>query len=695
MKDLTAAPSEEQLPPTDTGPGVGRVPAQALVLSLLSLAVPVVSSSVVPSWTNEAVGFLVWLLALIPAFLLSFYRGWRGASIALAAGMAAFSVAQVIASVSGASVPPVNVMVGVIVVLISVSLGSGWMSSRLRGSLDEARELAFSDPGTGLPNRRHAMLHLQRAFAAADRGDKLSVVLFDLDRFKRINDRFGHQTGDEVLQAFADLLADNTREMNLSGRFGGEEFLSVLDGVDQKGAVVFAERIRERLAGMEFPWGGVTVSAGICEYEAGMASPDILVAAADQALYRAKRGGRDRVVVLGPKGRTKSGTLQLTAEDTTGLNVQGRGETVLIVDDDPGVLKVAAKALGREGYHPLQSTDPDKALAIARGLDTPIDLVVVDIVMPKMSGFRFVEILAEFQPVVRALYISGYEKEEVEWSGVPGAVKAFLPKPIPIGRLTEAVRQTLDAPMPEQSEEPDQGTALVETLLRSREEVLEARVSAQSAQLERAYADILLRLAWAVEYRDDMTGQHAERVGRLAGMLAEELELDTEMVELIELAAPLHDLGKIAVPDSLLWKPGALTEAEREVMQDHCWVGARLLSGSPHPLLREARKIALSHHERWDGTGYPQGLAGDDIPLCARITAVADTYDSVTQMRSYRGVQDHESAVEIVSEGRGTQFDPEVVDAFTRLAADGRLAHLEHASLIGGDIQWRRQETTT
>lgn len=280
-------------------PRSGRVPPQALLLSLLSLWVPVASSSFFPEWTNEDVGLLVWLLALIPPFLLSYYRGWRGASLALAGGMAAFTGAQVVVTAVGATVPPPEIIVGLIIVLICVSLGSGVLSSLFHRSLGQAEQMALTDPGTGLANRRHGMLHLQRAFAAAERGSALSLVMFDLDKFKSVNDEFGHQTGDEALRVFAEILQGHTRHMHLSVRFGGEEFMAVLDEIKPEGARIMAEKVREALQNYTFAWGQITVSAGIASYEDGMASPDVLIAAADEALYLAKADGGNQVVIAG------------------------------------------------------------------------------------------------------------------------------------------------------------------------------------------------------------------------------------------------------------------------------------------------------------------------------------------------------------------------------------------------------------
>ena len=659
-----------------------HVPPQALLLSLLSLWVPVLTSSLFPSWTNADVGILTWLLALIPPFLLSYYRGWRGASVALAGGMAAFAVAQVVVIQIGAPTPGPDFMLMILVVFIVVSLGSGVLSSLFHRSLSRAEEMALTDPGTGLPNRRHGMIHLTRAFAAAERGSDLSVVMYDLDKFKRVNDRFGHQKGDEVLARFAEILERSTRTMNLSVRFGGEEFMTILDGHPAEGAAVMAERILAELRETEWPWGRVTVSAGISEYEDGMASPDVLVAAADQALYRAKSKGGDTVVTLARQG-AKQEPVAVAPPDAENGETDGRGELVLVVDDDPAVLRTLTRGLLRKHYQPIEATDPARALQIVRGLDEPVDLVITDLVMPGMSGFRMVEMLMEIQPRLRALYISGYSAEEVRWSGVPGHVKSFLPKPISLDALNSAVRGILDAEAPPQAEatarEPDPKAA-------GSSRSLVDRLEASTARLHEAYGELLLRLARAAEYRDDVTGRHAERVGRLCGMLAREIGLSEEETGRIEMAAPLHDLGKIAVPDSVLRKPDSLTPTEREIMAQHCEVGASLLAGSRHPLVQEAQQIARSHHERWDGDGYPDGLQGEEIPLSARITAVADAYDSLTDTRPYRPAVSSAEALELVVEDRGRHFDPDIVDALLRLQEQGELEGLKKAVVAG---EWK------
>ncbi|MDX1674413.1 MAG: HD domain-containing protein, partial [Longimicrobiales bacterium] len=472
--------------------------------------------------------------------------------------------------------------------------------------------------------------------------------------------------------------------------------VTILDGHGADGASIMAGRILEELREHEWPWGRTTVSAGISEYEEGMASPDVLVAAADQALYRAKGQGGDRVVTLALQGKDTSAVVPSDGAESGG-DGSGNGELVLVVDDDPAVLRTLSRGLLRNRYQPIEAPDPTKALQIVRGLDEPVDLVITDLVMPGMSGFRMVEMLMDIQPDLRALYISGYSSDEVRWSGVPGRLKSFLPKPISLDALTAAVRGILDAPLPAEPPRPPARPAPGNGDRprragsdRDDPRSLVDRLEASSARLEEAYGELLLRLAWAAEYRDDFTGQHAERVGCLSGLLARELGLSERETGRIELAAPLHDLGKIAVPDVVLRKPDPLTPTEREIMAQHCSVGADLLAGSRHPLVQEAERIARSHHERWDGEGYPDGLAGTDIPLSARITAVADVYDSLTDTRPYRPAVSREEAIEIILEDRGTHFDPDVVDALVRLDRSGQLKQLHRVDVAG---EWKGSTT--
>jgi PAS domain S-box-containing protein len=204
---------------------------------------------------------------------------------------------------------------------------------------------------------------------------------------------------------------------------------------------------------------------------------------------------------------------------------------------------------------------------------------------------------------------------------------------------------------------------------------LEAEVAARTRELEDARAETLKRLAFAAEYRDEGTFEHTERVGATSAEIAARLGLDAEQVELLREAAPLHDVGKLAISDTILLKPGKLTEEEYEVMKTHAELGSRVLSGSSSPVLQMAAVIAATHHERWDGAGYPAGLAGEDIPLVGRVVAVADVFDALTHDRTYKSAWPIEQALAEVNAGAGSQFDPRVAVAFLTI-------HLERNPLV-------------
>jgi putative two-component system response regulator len=211
------------------------------------------------------------------------------------------------------------------------------------------------------------------------------------------------------------------------------------------------------------------------------------------------------------------------------------------------------------------------------------------------------------------------------------------------------------------------------------QEMLEQMVAERTAELEEARWDTLRCLALAAEYRDDQTYEHTQRVGRTAAQLAEQLGLDPDFVQLIRHAAPLHDVGKLGISDAILLKPGKLTPEEFDLVREHASAGARILAGSSSELLKLAQEIALSHHEWWDGSGYPSGLAGDAIPLSGRIVAVADVYDALTHDRPYKRAWSVPDSVREMRRLSGRQFDPAIIHAFNQLDPDKLAGHGPHA----------------
>lgn len=349
-----------------------------------------------------------------------------------------------------------------------------------------------------------------------------------------------------------------------------------------------------------------------------------------------------------------------------------RAPRVLIVDDEEMNIRFLERILGPEGYTELHATtDPRTVVSLFRRCEP--DVVLLDLRMPHLDGLDVLELLRPEIPagtylpiVVLTSDVSGDAKRRALSSGA----KDFLTKPLSPAEVRLRVRNLLEA-------------RFLHLALQEQNRELEARVRERTAQLEDARIEVLERLARAAEFRDDDTGQHTQRVGRTSALLATSLGLSAEEVELVRRAAPLHDIGKIGVPDSVLLKKGRLTPEEYELMKRHTVIGSAILSGSRLPLLNMGQEIAISHHERWDGAGYPNGLAAETIPLVGRLVAVADVFDALIHDRPYKPAWPVADAVTEIGRDAGRQFDPEVVTAFIRLYWDGALEGSQHGCAAG------------
>jgi diguanylate cyclase (GGDEF)-like protein len=262
----------------------------------MALSVPAIATLMFPGQLKDY-EVLVWLVALIPAFMVSYYRGWGGVARALAIGMVVLTGVQIVLQLQGRAVGHPHILLTVVGAYVFIGLGVGLLTELIHRERERAVEMAFTDGLTGLPNRRLGELALDREFAAATRGRELTVVMWDLDDFKRFNDTYGHAAGDEVLQEFGAILGGMTRKMNLSTRWGGEEFLSVVSSSTTDGALVFVGRVQAALSELSVRDESVTVSVGLASYTAGCQSVTDLIAAADEALYDAKASGRGQARV--------------------------------------------------------------------------------------------------------------------------------------------------------------------------------------------------------------------------------------------------------------------------------------------------------------------------------------------------------------------------------------------------------------
>jgi putative two-component system response regulator len=328
---------------------------------------------------------------------------------------------------------------------------------------------------------------------------------------------------------------------------------------------------------------------------------------------------------------------------------------ILIVDDEEDNVQVLRRILDGEGYAEIRSTnDPLDVPGLVQEFDP--DLILLDIIMPGMDGFAVLQrlhepdLLAPYRPV---LVLTSDHSRQAQRDAFAAGAKDFVIKPLSPAEVRLRVRNLLE-------------TRMLHRALSEHADALEDRVQARTAELEEARLQILHRLARAAEYRDDDTGQHTRRVGRSAARIAEMLELPAKQVRRLRMAAPLHDVGKIGIPDSILLSTDKLSTADFEIMKTHCEIGSDLLLSEDVPILNLAAQIALSHHEWWNGGGYPRGLAGDEVPLAGRIVAVADTFDALTHARPYKQAWPADAALDEIHRLSGVAFDPDVVDAFDR-----------------------------
>jgi putative two-component system response regulator len=329
--------------------------------------------------------------------------------------------------------------------------------------------------------------------------------------------------------------------------------------------------------------------------------------------------------------------------------------TVLIVDDEEVALSLFQEILEEEGYRTLTAKSGDEALQRA-ALNLP-DVIIMDVMMPGMSGFETAKILktSSHTRLIPIVLVTGMDDRASRLSGLHAGAEDFLSKPVDRVELLARVRNLLKI-------------KLYSDLLADQNRLLEHEVYERTAQLRDSQLNIIMMLGRAAEYKDDDSGKHVRRIGYLTQVMAAQLGMDRDFTDSIAAASPLHDVGKIGIPDVILLKPDLLTPDEWQVMQKHTVIGARILGQSTWPLIRLGKDIALSHHERWDGTGYPHGLKGEAIPVAARITNICDQYDTLRSTRAYRAARTHEEAHWIITKGdsrtRPEHFDPNVLKAF-------------------------------
>jgi putative two-component system response regulator len=341
---------------------------------------------------------------------------------------------------------------------------------------------------------------------------------------------------------------------------------------------------------------------------------------------------------------------------------------ILVVDDEVLVGEVICEWLRFDGY--TCDYAPGAVAALELCQQRHYDLLISDITMPEVSGLELLKQIKPLYPDLAVVIATAVDDRNTASNALKLGADGYAIKPFNMNEFLINIANVLEK----------NRLALASCKYK---EVLEEKVRERTADVRRREEEIALRLITATGCRDGETGAHVKRMGLYSVAIARALGWDEELIDFIKVGAPMHDVGKIGIPDEVLRKPGKLSPAEMAVIRKHPRIGADILSGSDIPLLQMAVDIALCHHERWDGSGYPNGLSGEEIPAAARIVAIADVYDALCHDRVYRKLFSEAEAIAIMDEERGGHFDPMLYDCFRKLLPSIRKIREEWAETLG------------
>lgn len=515
---------------------------------------------------------------------------------------------------------------------------SRYLVDDLAGVNHELSQQATVDGLTGLANHRAFQQTLsEQCRKSLTNGRPFSLVMVDVDHFKIYNDTHGHQEGDAVLRRVAKAMTSGLRQGDLAARYGGEEFALIFPRASKDAAFKAADRIRMSIAQQPYSKGAITVSMGIAEFPTDGNNPTELIERADRALYHAKVTGRNRVFVWG-----SATSVQVTKDDQ---NRQAGGTTVLVVEDvNQSSVTEIEEHLVASGCRVDTASSVSEATELLR--TRVFDIAIINMEALPDRDVKSLSIFSAMHPHMPMILLADALPIEVSREALRRGASDILFRPYNITELPMVIERNLE---------------------RHRLELQRLLQKSTGIMLQAIEA-----LVAAIDAKDHYTAGHSQRVASLSLAIAEELNLSSEERYALELAAKLHDIGKLALPDSALNKQSPLSEDEWRAMREHPVIGARIVGEIDE--LAFVSTIVRHHHERLDGTGYPDGLRGPAIPYLARIIAVADAYEAMTSERAHRSRLTPAEAIEELARHADIYYSAEVVEVLKKqLIARGEI----------------------
>ena len=527
-------------------------------------------------------------------------------------------------------------------------------------------ELAVHDELTGLFNRHHLQNELPTIWHLAARyGFSTSIMILDIDHFKLVNDYYGHPAGDGVLRELAGITRQVCRNSDLIARYGGDEIIVLLPDAAPASLGKLANRLIEAVRTHVFCQNTqaihCTVSIGAAGSRTGdgaMVSSETLLARADEALYVAKRNGRDRSYIWTEAETTAASPDMPAGDHASGTGAGTAAAHVLVVDDDSSVLKITQMLLEMDGFTSQLFETGKAAHEAVTANPGRFDVALIDLNLNDMNGLDLIKAISTIDNMLVKIVITGDATLDNAINSLRHGAYDFIQKPIQLNQLRITMNRAIEYHrLRVENQEYQQN---LEEMVRQKSIEL-----TNALQRTRDSFDFTLRaMASMLDAREHATGAHSQRVQDITCMIARDFGMHEKQLADIRQGALLHDIGKIATPDAILLKEGPLNDEEWTIMRQHVMTGYELISKSPD--LKQTAELMRCHHEKFDGSGYPNGLKGDQIPLGARIFTLVDAYDAMRSDRPYRKGITRAAAIAEIRRNSGTQFDPAVVEVFMR-----------------------------